>query len=136
MFLNSLSPIEKDNFMKLAISVIKADGIIEELEKQVLSAYANEMQIGIEDIDVQIDIDKTIETLANESTDQSKRIIFVELLALAFADGNYANEEKNIIQKLANSFNFGKDFMERAISLQDSYIAAYMSLVHLVEKGE
>lgn len=136
MFLNSLSPIEKDNFMKLAIAVIKADGIIGEQEKQVLSAYANEMQIGIEDIDVQIDIDNAIEALANESTDQSKRVIFVELLALAFADGNYVDEEKNIIQKLANSFNLGEDFIERAISLQDSYIAAYMSLVHLIEKGD
>ena len=94
------------------------------------------MQIEIEDIDVQYDIDNIIESLSKESTDQSKRVIFIELLALAFADGNYADEEKNIIQKLTNSFNLGKDFIERAINLQDSYIAAYMSLVHLIEKGE
>lgn len=136
MFLNSLSSNEKNNFMKLAIAVIKADGVIENNEKQVLSAYANEMQIGIEGIDVQYDIDHIIESLSKESTDQSKRVIFVELLALAFADSKYANEEKNIIQKLANSFNLGEEFIERAISLQDSYIAAYMSLVHLIEKGE
>lgn len=136
MFLNSLSSNEKNNFMKLAIAVIKADGVIENNEKQVLSAYANEMQIEIEDIDVQYDIDNIIESLSKESTDQSKRVIFIELLALAFADGNYADEEKNIIQKLTNSFNLGKDFIERAINLQDSYIAAYMSLVHLIEKGE
>lgn len=136
MFLNSLSSNEKNNFMKLAIAVIKADGVIENNEKQVLSAYANEMQIEIEGIDVQYDIDNIIESLAKESTDQSKRVIFVEILALAFADGNFADEEKNIIQKLADSFNLGKDFIERAINLQDSYIAAYMSLVHLIEKGE
>lgn len=136
MFLNSLSSNEKNNFMKLAIAVIKADGVIENNEKQVLTAYANEMQIGIEDTDVQYDIDHIIESLSKESTDQSKRVIFVELLALAFADGNYTDEEKNIIQKLAKSFNLGEDFIERAINLQDSYIAAYMSLVNLIEKGE
>lgn len=136
MFLNSLSSNEKNNFMKLAIAVIKADGVIENNEKQVLTAYANEMQIGIEDADVQYDIDHIIESLSKESTDQSKRVIFVELLALAFADGNYTDEEKNIIQKLAKSFNLGEDFIERAINLQDSYIAAYMSLVNLIEKGE
>ena len=136
MFLNSLSSNEKNNFMRLAIAVIKADKVVKNNEKQVLSAYANEMQITIEDIDHQYDIDHIIGSLAKESSDQSKRVIFVELLALAFADGNYANEEKNIIQKLANSFNLGEDFIERAINLQDSYMAAYMSLVHLIEKGE
>lgn len=39
MFLNSLNSTEKDNFMKLAVAVIKADGVVEESEKQILSAY-------------------------------------------------------------------------------------------------
>lgn len=57
MFLNSLNPTEKDNFMKLAVAVITADGVVEESEKQVLFAYANELQIPVCNFDEQGKID-------------------------------------------------------------------------------
>lgn len=136
MFLNSLNPTEKDNFMKLAVAVIKADGVVEESEKQILSAYANEMQIPVCNFDEQVDNDSIIKKIAMDSTPQTKRIVFLELLALAFADGNYAAEEKALVQQLADAFEIDKAFIEKAIKLEDSYIAAYMSLVNLVEKGE
>lgn len=98
MFLNSLNPTEKDNFMKLAVAVIKADGVVEESEKQILSAYANEMQIPVCNLDEQCDADNIIKEFAMTSTPQTKRIVFLELLALAFADGNYAAEEKVLVQ--------------------------------------
>lgn len=136
MFLNSLSPTEKDNFMRLAIAVINTDGVVEESEKQILSAYANEMQIPVCNLDEQCDVDSIIKEFAMTSTLQTKRIIFLELLALAFADGNYAVEEKTLIQQLADAFEFDRAFIEQAINLEDTYVAAYMSLVYLVEKGE
>ncbi len=136
MFLNSLNSTEKDNFMKLAVAVIKADGVVEESEKQILSAYANEMQIPVCNLDEQYDTDSIIKEFAMTSTLQTKRIIFLELLALAFADGNYAAEEKALVQQLADAFEFDRAFIEQAINLEDAYVAAYMSLVNLVEKGE
>ena len=136
MFLNSLNPVEKDNFMKLAVAIIKADGIVEESEKQILSAYANEMQIPVCNLEEQGDTDKVIKEFAMNSTIQTKRIVFLELLALAFADGNYAAEEKALVQELADAFDFDKSFIEQAVNFEDAYVAAYMSLVNLVEKGE
>lgn len=136
MFLNSLNPTEKDNFMKLAVAVIKADGVVEESEKQILSAYANEMPIPVCNLDEQCDADSIIKEFAMTSTPQTKRIIFFELLALAFADGNYATEEKALVQQLADAFEFDRAFIEQAINLEDAYVAAYISLVNLVEKGE
>lgn len=136
MFLNSLNPAERDQFIKLAIAIIKADGIVKETEKQILSAYANEMQIPMCDLNAQCDIDNIIEEFTTTSTSQTKRIVFLELLALAFADGDYAIEEKTLAQKLADAFKLDHAFIERAINLTDTYVAAYMSLVHLVEKGE
>ena len=136
MFLNSLNSTEKDNFMKLAVALIKADGVVEESEKQILFAYANEMLIPICNLDEQFDVDSIIKEFAMTSTPQTKRIIFLELLALAFADGNYATEEKALLQQLADAFEFDKAFIEQAINLEDAYVAAYMSLVNLVEKGE
>lgn len=136
MFLNSLNPTEKDNFMKLAMTLIKADGVVEESEKQILSAYANEMQIQVRSLDEQCDTDKVIDELAKSSSLKTRRIIFLELLALAFADGNYVAEEKELLKCLANAFELDKTFIDRAVNLEDAYVAAYMSLVNLVEKGE
>lgn len=136
MFLNSLNPTEKDNFMKLAVAVIKADGIVEESEKQILFAYANEMQISVCNLDEQNDNDSFIKEFAANSTPQTKRIVFLELLALAFADGNYTTEEKALVQQIASTFELNKAFIEQAINLEDAYVAVYMSLVNLVEKGE
>lgn len=136
MFLNSLNPTEKDNFMKLAVAVITADGVVEESEKQVLFAYANELQIPVCNFDEQGKIDKIIEEFSMNSTLQAKRIVFLELLALTFADGNYAAEKKVIVQQLADAFEFDNPFIEQAINLVDAYMSAYMSLISLVEKGE
>lgn len=136
MFLNLLNTTEKSNFMKLAMAVIKADGIIEDSEKQILSAYANEMQINICNIEEQVDTEKIIKEYAMNSTVQTKRIVFIELLALAFADGNYAIEEKTLMQQLANAFDIDRTFIEKAINLEDAYMTAYMSLINMVEKGE
>lgn len=136
MFLNSLNPTEKDNFIKLAVAIIKADGVVEESEKQILSAYAKEMQIPVCSLEEQGDTVKIIKEFAETSTYQTKKIIFLELLALAFADGNYAVEEKTLVQQLANAFKFDQTFIEQAINLEDAYVAAYISLVNFVEKGE
>ena len=95
MFLNLLNPTEKENFIKLAVAVIKADGVIEESEKQILTTYATEMQIPVCNLNEQYDNCKIIMDFATKSTLQIKRIVFIELMALAFADGNYAVEEKN-----------------------------------------
>lgn len=136
MFLNSLNPTEKSNFIKLAVAVIKADGVVEESEKQILSTYANEMQISVCNLEEQSNVDNIIMEFAMKSTLQTKRIVFLELLALAFADGNYATEEKTFVQQLANVFGFDRTFIEQAINLEDAYMSIYMSLVNLVEKGE
>lgn len=136
MFLNSLSPEEKDIFMKLASAIIKADGIVEESEKQILAAYANEMQIPTCDINVEYDVEAAIKKTAESSTVQAKRIIFLELMALSLADGNYNDKEEALMQRIADMFGLDKTFIELAITLEDAYIASYMSLVHFVEKGE
>lgn len=136
MFLNSLNPTEKDNFMKLAMVMIKADGIVEDSEKQMMSAYANEMQITVRDFDEHDEIDRAIEEFAMNSTAQTKRIVFLELLALAFADGDHAAEEKALMRRLADTFGLDREFIEQAINLEDAYLTVYSSLVNLIEKGE
>lgn len=122
--------------MKIAVAIIKADGIVEETEKQILLAYANEMQIPVCNLDEQYDVAHAIEEFAKNSTPQTQRSVFLELLALAFADNNYAIEEKALIQQIADAFQLDQAFIKRTINLVDAYVATYMSLISLIEKGE
>lgn len=139
MVLNLLNSREKELFLYLAVALIKSDGVIHESEKVVLQLYAKEMEISIpsnlyEKQDLAIK--EWIAELSNLSDIKTKRAIFVELSALAFADGNYSIEEKEIIQMLAESFNFDDKTIEYIIGLQDSYMISYYSLLNFIEKGE
>ena len=139
MVLNLLNSREKELFLYLAVALIKSDGVIHESEKVVLQLYAKEMEISIpsnlyEKQDLAIK--EWIAELSNLSDIKTKRAIFVELSALAFADGNYSIEEKEIIQMLAESFNFDDKTIEYIIGLQVSYMISYYSLLNFIEKGE
>lgn len=139
MVLNLLNSREKELFLYLAIALIKSDGVIHESEKVVLQLYAKEMDMpipsGLYENQV-FNIKEWIAELSNLSDAKTKRAIFVELSALAFADGNYSYEEKEIIQILAESFNFDDKTIEHIIGLQDSYMISYYSLLNFIEKGE
>lgn len=134
MFLNLLNSKEKENFLKLAVAEIKADGVIEETEMQTLSTYANEMQIPVCNTDDPVDVDAVVSEFSLNSTAQVKRIVLVELLALAFADGDYSSEEKGLVQQIASAFNFNDDFIDNVVDLEKSYIAACVSLVDFINK--
>lgn len=139
MFLTSLTNREKELFLNLAIAVIRADGLVQESEKQILNAYAIEMQIPNHNINITQEVNNIgacIQELAEKSNAQTKRAVFVELLALAFADGDFAAEEKELVQLLAQAFHLDNTMIERVANLQDAYMTAYILLTNFVEKGE
>lgn len=134
MFLSLLNAKEKDNFLKLAVAAMKADGVIEDSEMQTVTAYANEMQIPVCNIDDPVDVDIIINEFASNSSTQVKRIVLAELVALVFADGAYSDEEKAFVQKLTSAFEFNVDMIDHVVDLEKSYIAAYVALVDFVNK--
>ena len=94
MFLKYLSSEEKSIFLKLAMSVIKADGKLEESEKTYIDDYSREM--GITEVNLHEKIDPLLlaEKIGDNSTELIKRIFLLELTACAKADGDFADTEK------------------------------------------
>ena len=86
MFLNFLNSEEKNTFLKLAISVIQADGKLEESEKSYISDYSREMGITEFDLNEKIDPLPLAEKIGVNSTDFVKRVFLLELLACAKAE--------------------------------------------------
>ena len=98
--------------------------------------YTKELQLPTLNLEEQYNINPIIEELAKNSTIQNKRIIFLELLALALVDGEYAIEEKTILGQLIKAFELEPSFVEQAINTEDAYISTYLTIVDLIEKGE
>ena len=136
MFLNLLNEKEKKGFLILAKQLMKADGIITESESQILSVYVHEMQITLADSEENNQIEDIIADFASSSTAEIKRIVYLELMALALSDANYAKEEKLLMDHIAEKFNLSEAFKQSSVTLSDRYINSYISLVHLIQEGD
>ncbi|SDW42262.1 hypothetical protein SAMN05421781_1363 [Marinococcus luteus] len=107
MFLNVLTQNEKETFLLLAHQIAKSNGILDEKEQKMLEEYRNEMDITTK---VQLEDTQDVKNLIkNFESDKSKRIAFLEGLAVAFADGIYHEEQKQLIEELKNDFNITEE---------------------------
>ena len=136
MFLNFLNSEEKTAFLKLAISVIQADGKLEESEKSYISDYSREMGITEVDLNEKIEPLQFAETIGVNSTDFVKRIFLLELLACAKADGDFADAEKALINSFVKAFKLTDFSLEKCLSLLDEYMEISTKLMSFVKEGE
>lgn len=134
MFLNLLNQKEKEVFFNLVKAIVEADDVLHDSEIKILEEYKKEMEISISNTEE--DIESLIEYLNKNSTLKIKRAIFVELLSLAFCDGEFSSEENKIIEKLSKGFEFDNNISEEVIDLLDSYTSSYRAITNFIEKGE
>lgn len=126
MYLNYLKENEKTAFLKLAHVVANSDNEICENEKTIIGSYCNEM--GINDISFNLK-DVSISNLANEFLSvSSKKIIILELMSVINANGEFKDNEKEIINKLLEKFNLEDKFLEN-VELWSK------SLMTIIEQG-
>lgn len=136
MFLNFLNSEEKITFLKLAISVIQADGKLEESEKSYISDYSREMGITEFDLNEKIDPLLLAEKIGVNSTDFVKRVFLLELLACAKADGDFADTEKALINSFVKAFKMADSSLKKCLSLLDEYMEISTKLMSFVKEGE
>jgi tellurite resistance protein len=111
MFLQELTTEEKVAFLELAHIIANSNGIIDESEQKMLDSYDLEMglDLKIEDLN-ELSLSTIVPIFKSERT---KRIVFLEAIAIAFADGIYDEEQKNLIQELKIAFNISdEDYQE------------------------
>lgn len=134
MYLKELKVEEKQAFLLLAYSIAQADGIYSDEEQILMSAYANECGIPFKKPDNPIEFQDVLSSL-DDSSERTKRIILLELIAMALVDTKY-EEEKAIIEKIANSFGISNADTEKAVHLCDNYLIIGRAMNSFIEKGE
>jgi len=106
MLLMKLENGEKFAFLNLAYYMANIDGDMDKEEKDVIQEYCSEM--GIDNIDYNVDDFNLENTLSKIKTMKSKKIVLLELMILVHSDNKYHRFEQNVINKIANYFNISQ----------------------------
>ncbi len=133
MFLNLLNDEEKKIFLQLAISVIQADGKVEETEKAYIADYCREMKINQNDLEKVIDPMPLIEKISNNSSESVKRIFLLELLACANSDGNFADIEKALIVTFVKKSGLPDSLLDDCWSLLQDYSRVSLNMMSFIQ---
>ena len=103
MFLNRLNETEKTAFLELAHHIARSDNSLSQEEKDIIAKYCMEMQID----DIHFDEEKfdIYQTIGNINNKASQKVVFLELMAMIFADDFLHEEERIVIEKIQESFD-------------------------------
>jgi len=103
MLLIKLQSREKFAFLQLAHYLARIDNDFGEDEKGIIAEYCNEM--GIENIDFDINSFSLEDTLKQFKSKESKKIVVLELMILIHIDKNFNISEQVLIEKIAKYFD-------------------------------
>ncbi len=103
MFLNRLKKKEKKAFLELAHHVARSDGDFSDDEKNIIEKYCMEMQIeNLAFNDKKFDI---YDTLSKFKSQNSKKIVVLELMALIYSDDYLHEGERVVLEKILEEFD-------------------------------
>ena len=114
---------EKKLFLGMAYDLAFVDSNYSKEEQAIMEAYSHEMQCEF-DINTMVKSeDEIIDEIKSNSTIRTKRIFVFELIGLAMVDGNYDENERQLIQKMEVEFGLMKNFSKEC----EKVIAEYIS---------
>lgn len=128
MFLIQLKEENKELFLKVCIHASMANGIFEDEEKEMISAYCREMNIPVNMPEYGETLDETLSVLAEQADDVEKKIIILEILGLVRADGVYDAAEKTFMKQLVEGLNIKEDILSKYNSLLEIYTSVCKEL--------
>ncbi|WP_409340722.1 TerB family tellurite resistance protein [Paenibacillus sp. MBLB4367] len=112
MFLHFLQTKEhKEAFLELAHLVAEADGFVNRKERGYLQTYMDEMNMQQPEREFAPER-RLADIVGGLKDEQVKNIFFAEILLLIFADGDYNDEEKQIIKDIKQLFGFSDETYE------------------------
>lgn len=122
MFLNNLTPQQKEAFYRLAYSVAVSDGEMTDGEKLMLEEMKREMNLPADAKPAYQEIRNVVSLF---DTRNSRAIALISMIRVGFADGAYEIEEQCYIDDVRKIFEFtDKDFnlvtnwVKRLVSLE------------------
>lgn len=121
MFLTKLKEQEKEAFLMLAHHVAHSDDEFCHKEEQIILGYSLEMSIiGDEYNKNSFNLQSTLKVFESE---ESKRIVLLELLALVHCDDVLHDKEQEILTAIKEVFNFSDGYYSLCSNWAKSILA-------------
>lgn len=111
--------VEAETMLAKAVSIMKADGNVDESELSLLRDIASRLGIGEGDMDAILNDPKSV----NDSlpTDPFKRALFIVFMASAvWADGKADDAEKKLLVGIGHSLDYTTEQIEAATNAVSS----------------
>ena len=108
--LDKLNKAERIALMDLLVVIAKADGEITAEERKFLDGYSKGLEVSWSSA-YNNDIDNVLSLFVSY---QSKMIVLIEILRLAYKDGNYSDAERAGVAVIAETLKVNSKDLERA----------------------
>ena len=117
MLLGKLSTENKKLFFDLELALANIDGAFDPREEQLIRSHCAEMGIEYAPASGGTDLNELVQRIRNGMTAMEKKIIFIELVAVALADGTYEEEEQKFVKELQDLFGIPESVAAQATEL-------------------
>lgn len=133
MFLGNLTDTQKPAFWVLAHTLVAADGILSNDEVSMMEQYKLEMTLTINPDESLITTEQAIDTFKTAPVTVKKQVTF-ELVALACADENYADEERHLLNKICTMIGLNTTFLDQCTAYVKELTNLYEKIGKLVSE--
>lgn len=133
MFLEMLNEEQKELFLHLAVKAAYANEILEEAEKDMLIAFAKEMNIKPV-LSSDKDLEVMLEKLKLICGGIERKIILFELVGVMYSDNVCDNSETAFLEEIAKAFNIDNSVLTKMCEHVKDYIQLYRNIFDTVIK--
>ena len=130
MFLTGLSHNQKNAYMSIESYMISSDGRLDNQEMLMMEQYKVEMDLSDQDLS-SLPLDVALHEFADSPTVVKKRILF-ELLGLAFSDGDFAEQETEMIENIRKSLGLETTYVQECSDTVRELLAVYKRIEAVV----
>lgn len=108
MFLGKLNNKEKEMFLDIAVYTAQSNGIVEDVEKELIMQYCREMGVSFYDISKLHSMQELVDFFSNVSKEK-KRIVVLELVGLCYVDGCMDSIETAFTEKFSRDIGLSPE---------------------------
>lgn len=122
MFLNRLNKVTKERFLKLFVHISLLNGVFVEKERETLFSYCREMNVQENIPDTPETFEELVKVINNETSNEEKNIIILEILALMKSEGVFGEKEQESMKRLASGLGFSDEVLVKCNNLLEKYL--------------
>ena len=128
-----LSDSNKKYYLNLSLYLAKSDGMFSDVEKKLIDTQCAEMGIDNNGYKEELDFEELCQKLRTSTTNNEKKIIFIELISLAFVDEEFADEEKEFVEQVKKMLEIPDEVANQAIDIISNIVKYTKTLEEFVE---